>query len=87
MIPNIEYQLLILGQIVRAGFIRLPTLGTGSSKAEPIYRRTPLQAKADPSWSKVSPSRVATFFGNSIQKFADESTLGGLEIFLHGPVH
>jgi len=39
MISNIGYQLLILGQIVRAGFIRLPTLGTGSSKAEPICRR------------------------------------------------
>jgi len=87
MIQNIGYQLLILGQIVRAGFIRLPTLGTGSSKAEPMYRRTPLQAKVDPSWSRVLPSRVATFLGNSIRKFADESTLSGLEIFLHGPVH
>jgi len=92
MIPNIEYQLLILRQIVRAGFIRLPTLGTGSSKAEPIYRRTPLQAKVDPSWSTVSPSTVAiflgtAFLGNAIRKLANESTLGGLEVFLHRPVH
>jgi len=41
MIPNIEYQLLILRQIVRAGFIRLPTLGTGSSKAEPYMPSQP----------------------------------------------
>jgi len=92
MIPNVEYQLLILRQIVRAGFIRLPTLGTGSSKAEPIYHRTPLQAKVDPSWSIVSPSRVAiflgtAFLGNAIKKLANESTLGSFEVFLHRPVH
>jgi len=37
--PNNVYQLLVLRQRVRAGFIRLATLGTGSSKPEPIYRR------------------------------------------------
>jgi len=38
--PNDVYQLLILRQIVRAGFIRLATLGTGSSKADPTCRRS-----------------------------------------------